>query len=304
MPIEFKPYLLLALHELDHFSVPGVGTFVRRREKARFDPETGQLYPPLEVTELKRGDEMLDAFVGFLEAKTGKPRGEAENLAREIGTTTIQFIQSLVDIELEGFGVLKKGAYNLPAFEPTESDSAFESLGLPVATVGKLEAVATPPPTKPAATKPAALPKRETKQPVAKPETTAPTPAGPKEPTPSKPQADAPAKPDKPTLQPRKSPLPPRKPVQRKKRSPLRLVLVLLLAGVLGAGAVYTALNWTKVKGMVLGTGTAENTGTAAETGPTDPAEPAPDRPTAPADTTPQAPPAGAKKPTAFPGSE
>ncbi|MDX2062588.1 MAG: hypothetical protein SFY70_05970 [Bacteroidia bacterium] len=171
MALDFKPYLLLALHELDLFSVPGVGTFVRRREKARFDPTTQELHPPIESVELKRGDEAAAAFVRFLVQKTGKPQSEAETLARDIGLTVVQYIQSLVDVELEGFGTLKKGPYNLPIFEPVD---LAQSVAAPL-----LKAVVLPeaPPAAPAPTpEPAA--KAPEKRSLASPKGKTPTKGG------------------------------------------------------------------------------------------------------------------------------
>lgn len=236
MAVEFKPYLLLALHELDHFSVPGVGTFVRRREKARFDPESNKLFPPQEVTELKRGDDMLDAFVQFLVVKTQKPRVEAENLAREIGTTVVQYVQSLVDIELEGFGTIKKGPYNLPVFEPVETDEQVENFGLvPVAIQlgGRKEVKPTPvePPTP-----------KTTAKPTAKPEAKA-TPKRVLEPRKAAPAA-------------RKKAAPTRAKQPQSASKPRRTLLVVVLIVLAGAMGTLVALNWDRIMGAASSGGT------------------------------------------------
>jgi hypothetical protein len=85
-------FLKLACRELELFSLPGVGTFVRKKIPARLDPEKKVLLPPSESIELVSGRfDSTEAFLQLLCEKQDWEKSKAQDVLEEMATDLVVF---------------------------------------------------------------------------------------------------------------------------------------------------------------------------------------------------------------------
>ncbi len=102
--------LMAALKELEEFSIPGVGTFVRMRRNAQIRTDKKIIFPPVSTIQIKKGQTRLNRFYDFLVQHYHISRQEAQAVAKALGEYMQKYLDSIGSIELEGLGVIKKSA--------------------------------------------------------------------------------------------------------------------------------------------------------------------------------------------------
>jgi hypothetical protein len=108
MQLDPQLSLLLAFRHLDAFSVPSVGTFVRKRVAAQIDHQTKRILPPQERFVMEAGEAQRAQLDAFYQRQHGLAVAEAATLSESVGTWVQATLAETGVIELEGIGKLRK----------------------------------------------------------------------------------------------------------------------------------------------------------------------------------------------------
>lgn len=130
MSIDHKAFLAIAFRELERFSVPGVGTFVRQAKPASIDPKTRQISPPGSYIQLEEGERHLVQLYQYLADRGSLRREQAEKYAQELGHFVNEYTKISGGLEVKGVGRLTKNAAGRIVFEPAMDDPSFSSYAL------------------------------------------------------------------------------------------------------------------------------------------------------------------------------
>jgi len=134
MENEYIPYLKLALRELERFSVPGLGTFVRESAKAQIDTIKNEIYPPEDKIRIEPGEKYERKLRELLADRLKLDLQSAENLAQGLGKSIVKSLQNRNTIEIQDVGrIILRGNGNYE-FESASKDPSLQAYGLgPVA---------------------------------------------------------------------------------------------------------------------------------------------------------------------------
>jgi hypothetical protein len=130
MAVDHKAFLAIAFRELERFSLPGVGTFVRESKPARVDPKTKQLQPPSSYIKLEPGERNLMQLYQYLGDQANLRREQAEKYAQELGHFVKEYTKISGGLELRGVGRITKDATGGIVFEPAMDDPTFSTYAL------------------------------------------------------------------------------------------------------------------------------------------------------------------------------
>ncbi len=142
MDIDFLPYLKLALRELDQFSIPGIGTFVREQQQSKIDTARSEIYPPEENIRIEPGEQHLRPLRDLFSDKLGIDAQQAEHILQSMGKYLIKRLQNPNTLEISGLGRIILRSNGQYEFEKTTPDPTLKAFGL-------LPVKIPPPPPKP-----------------------------------------------------------------------------------------------------------------------------------------------------------
>ncbi|MBX3101306.1 MAG: hypothetical protein KF690_02220 [Bacteroidetes bacterium] len=136
-------YTQLAFRELRQFSIPGIGTFVKKLAGAQVDMTRNVIYPPAERFEFTPGGATYAAqFVGLLERKQHMAAAQASAVVEELGQALLRQVKARKSVDIPGIGKLVLAADDTLAFTLTSEDPTLQTYGLtPVAYGGRTEEV-------------------------------------------------------------------------------------------------------------------------------------------------------------------
>ncbi|MCS6905135.1 MAG: hypothetical protein NZ576_07105, partial [Bacteroidia bacterium] len=127
----YESYLLLAFRGLKVFSIPGVGTFVRKNLPAHLDEAHQIIYPPSEYIEfIPNQYQQVNAFVQLLEQSLNIPPHKAQAAADKIGKSLIEYLEKQKEITFPDIGKLKYTSKQELIFEPIASEIHLATFGL------------------------------------------------------------------------------------------------------------------------------------------------------------------------------
>lgn len=129
--------LVAACRELQQFSLPGVGTFVRVQEPARLDPVTRMLHPPRERLQLIAGrQENPEALLGFWVAHYRTTPAEAQREIEQLSEAVVRELKTYFRVDLPTIGQLKRNPDGTYFLELINNDPTLQTFGLrPVAAL-------------------------------------------------------------------------------------------------------------------------------------------------------------------------
>lgn len=108
MQLDPHTALQLAFQQMKEFSVPGIGTFKRRRAMAQIDHQKKRIQPPYEEFVLAEGEGALTAFEQFLGKTFGIAPREAQEFAVATGTYLKADLEQSGLARIEGVGTLQR----------------------------------------------------------------------------------------------------------------------------------------------------------------------------------------------------
>jgi|GEM_PF-5520708 len=107
-----------ALSELEQFSVPYVGSFIRQVQQARIDPQKNVVFPPYEtLIFVPYTSQYTHHLVEWIQKNRSIPGQAAHQLVEQLGTETFEYLQQFKNLELPEWGILKIDDNNLICFE-------------------------------------------------------------------------------------------------------------------------------------------------------------------------------------------
>lgn len=242
MSADYQTILTHAMRNLAAFSLPGVGTFVRKLVPAKFDPSGKQLAPPSHTFEITAEQPAAVVnLVRFIEQRTELSSEQAQQVAQSMGNWVSEYLKTVGNMDVPGVGRIVKQPDGSYTFTSDKADPTEGHYGLPTIQAEKKEVA--PPPTPPAAESPASktLPKTS-------PPPTTQTPPSPKAEPKTEPKTQAipenqpspEAKPKAPAAQPQaKKPLPPEKPKKSGLSRAIRVFVLLAVVLVAALAGVY-----------------------------------------------------------------
>jgi hypothetical protein len=136
-------YTQLAFRELRQFSIPGIGTFVKKLSGAQVDMAQNVIYPPTERFEFTPGGATYTRhFVELLERRQHMDADAATQTVEELGQALLKQLKARKQVEIPGIGKLSLEAGDTLAFALTSQDPTLQTYGLsPVAYGGRTEEV-------------------------------------------------------------------------------------------------------------------------------------------------------------------
>jgi hypothetical protein len=108
MQLDPQQSLQLAFRHLDAFSVPQVGTFVRKRVAAQIDHQSKRILPPHEIFMLEAGEAQVGALEDFYKGYYNLSPVDATGLAAQVGSWVIDTLHVAGVAQIEGIGKLRK----------------------------------------------------------------------------------------------------------------------------------------------------------------------------------------------------
>jgi flagellar basal body-associated protein FliL len=130
MDIDFLPYLKLALRELEKFSIPGIGTFVREQQQSKIDTARSEIYPPEENIRIEPGEQHLRPLRDLFSDKLGIDAQQAEHILQSMGKYLIKRLQNPNTLEITGLGRIILRSNGQYEFEKTTPDPTLKAFGL------------------------------------------------------------------------------------------------------------------------------------------------------------------------------
>lgn len=107
-----------ALSELEQFSVPHVGSFIRQVQQARIDPHKNVVFPPYEtLIFVPYTSQYTHHLVEWIQKNRSVQGQVAHQLAEQLGLETFEYLQQFNNLEIPEWGTLKIDESNLICFE-------------------------------------------------------------------------------------------------------------------------------------------------------------------------------------------
>ncbi len=121
MQLDPQQSLIVAIRQLDTFSVPGIGTFARKRVAAQIDHQTKRILPPQERFVLEPGEDQVQLLQDFLGRYYNLTAEKAQALSDEIGQWVANTLAQTGVVHFDGFGKLRKEEGSDAEFVPESS---------------------------------------------------------------------------------------------------------------------------------------------------------------------------------------
>lgn len=110
--------LCQALTELEQFSVPHVGSFIRQIQQARIDPQKNVVFPPYEtLIFVPYTSQYTHHLVEWMQKNRSLQSSVAHQMAEQLGEETSEYLHQFKNLELPQWGNLKIDENNLICFE-------------------------------------------------------------------------------------------------------------------------------------------------------------------------------------------
>jgi hypothetical protein len=107
-----------ALSELEQFSVPYVGSFIRQVQQARIDPQKNVVFPPYEtLIFVPYTSQYTHHLVEWIQKNRSVQGQTAHQLVEQLGTETFEYLQQFKNLAIPEWGTLKFDENNLICFE-------------------------------------------------------------------------------------------------------------------------------------------------------------------------------------------
>jgi hypothetical protein len=143
----YESYLLLAFRKLEVFSIPSIGTFIRKTSPAQFDEEKKTIYPPKEYIEFKPQQyRQPEALAELLVSSLNISAKQAQQVSAKIGEALLAYLQAQGELKLPDIGKIYITQSQQLGFEPFDTQMHLATFGLaPVAFTPPALASSTPP---------------------------------------------------------------------------------------------------------------------------------------------------------------
>ena len=132
MEIDPKQSLRAAFSHLDTFSVPGIGTFVRRNIPAKIDQENKKILPPSQQFALEIGEAYVARLEDFFHRHYSISLQKARDLVINIRFWLVRELKAFGNLVLKGVGelvlVAGKEVKFKPGSDPTSMPNPFFGL--------------------------------------------------------------------------------------------------------------------------------------------------------------------------------
>ncbi len=125
MEIDPQKSLHAAFLHLDTFSVPGIGTFVRRHIPARIHPETRTIDPPRQRFALETGEAYVARLEDFFLRHYQLTLDKARDMVSQVRSWMVRDLKGKGQLELEGIGVLSLVGGKELKFKPAADAGTF-----------------------------------------------------------------------------------------------------------------------------------------------------------------------------------
>jgi hypothetical protein len=134
----YESYLLLAFRKLEVFSIPSIGTFVRKTTPAQLDEEKKTIYPPNEYIEFKPQQfRQPDALAELLAASLNISVIQARQVSVKIGAALLAYLEAQGELKLPEIGKIYITQSQELCFEPFDTKAHLATFGLAPVTFTK-----------------------------------------------------------------------------------------------------------------------------------------------------------------------
>jgi hypothetical protein len=134
----YESYLLLAFRKLEVFSIPSIGTFIRKISPAQFDEGKKTIYPPKEYIEFKPQQyRQPDALAELLASSLKISATQAQQVSAKIGKALLIYLQAQNELRLPDIGKIYITPNQELCFEPFDTEMHLATFGLAPVTFTK-----------------------------------------------------------------------------------------------------------------------------------------------------------------------
>lgn len=143
--MEIGPYISELLEEQDELSLPGIGTFYKKRQSAYYDEAEDSFFPPSQTIALKAGESFPSTeLVTYVSKRKNLSPPSARYFTEKYAESVRAELSEKGSATIEGFGILKSTEEGL-VFEPSKSYAGLHNFGLqPVKEIRVVEEIPSP----------------------------------------------------------------------------------------------------------------------------------------------------------------
>lgn len=135
-------FLTRALIKWPVLRVGEVGTFIRKEQPARWDPDKNLIFPPAVVLDFVKDFESQFTFLNYLTEEEKLPAADAEEMAQQLRSMLRNGLSSNQAFHMEGLGKItrtERGAFSFFTEESVIADLDDQSFGLLPASAARTE---------------------------------------------------------------------------------------------------------------------------------------------------------------------